>query len=70
MREKGVFKDSTGNVRRSAIPGKKQCRINGRDRSGCMATPMIFPEHLPFRSDYGCVGLWDNGSITVVHVIC
>ena len=33
-------------------------------------TPRIFPEPLPFRNDYGCVGLRGNGSISVVHVIC
>ena len=37
--------------------------------SGHRATPMIFPEPLPFRHDYGCVGLRDKGSISVVHVM-
>ena len=37
--------------------------------SGRRATPRIFPEPLPFRHDYGCVGLRDKGSISVVHVM-
>ena len=65
---KGV--PSTEYVRRSENPGKKQCRINGHNPSGRRAKPMIFPEPLPFRHDYGCVGPWDKGSIPGVHVIC
>ena len=68
MREKGVPEkyvtfDSTGYVRRSENPGKKRCRINGHDPSGRRATPRIFPEPLPFRHDYGCVGPRDKGYI-------
>ena len=54
-----ICNDSTGYVRRNENPGKKQCRINGHDPSGCRATPRIFPESLPFCHDYGCVGLQD-----------
>ena len=61
---------STGYVRRSENPCKKQCRINGQDPSGSRVTPRIFPEPLPFRHDYGCVGPRDKGSIPMVHVIC
>ena len=39
-----ICNDSTGYVRRSENPGKKQCRINGHDPRGCRATPRIFPE--------------------------
>ena len=49
---------------------KKQCRIDGQDPSECMATPRIFPDPLPFRNYYGCVGLQVKGSISVEHVIC
>ena len=72
MREKGVHRKyirMTGYVRRSDNPGTKQCRINGQDPSECRATPRIFPELLPFRNDYGCVGLRDKGTISAVHVI-
>ena len=62
--------DSTGYVRRSENPGKKQCRIDGQDPSECRATPRIFPDPVPFRNGYGCVGLQDKGSISVAHVIC
>ena len=31
------------------------------------ATPRIFPEPIPFRHDYGCVGPQVKGSIPVVH---
>ncbi len=61
--------DSTGYVRRSENPGKKQCRIDGQDPSECRATPRIFPDPVPFRNGYGCVGLQDKGSISVVHVM-
>ena len=47
MREKGgseKFKDSTGYIRRSENPGKKQCRIDGHDPSVCRATRKIFPD--------------------------
>ena len=37
-------------------PGSKQCRNNGHDPSWRRATPTIFPEPLPFRHAYGCVG--------------
>ena len=39
---------------------KKQCRINGQDPSRSRVTPMIFPEPVPFRHDYGCVGPRDK----------
>ena len=42
----------------------------GHNPRGRRATPKIFPEPLPFRHDYGCVGPRDKGSIPVVHVIC
>ena len=45
-------------------------RISDLYRGGSRATPMIFPEPLPFRHDYGCVGPRDKGCIPVVHVIC
>ena len=63
-----ISNDITGYVRRSEIPGKKQCRINGHDPSGRRATSRIFPEPLPFRHDYGYVGPRDKGYIPVVHV--
>ena len=56
-------------VRRSENPCKKQCRINGQDPSGSRVTPRIFPEHFPFRHDYGCVGPRDKRSIPVVHML-
>ena len=36
--------------------------INGQDPSGSWVTQRIFPEPLPFRHDYGCVGPRDKGS--------
>ena len=42
--------------------------INGHDPSWRRATPRIFPEPLPFRHDYGCVGPRDKGYIPVVHI--
>ena len=60
--EKYVMIVHTGYVRRSENPGKKHC--------GRRATPRIFPEPLPFRHDYGCVGPRNKGYIPVVHVIC
>ena len=65
-----MCKDSTGYVRRSDNPGKKQCRIDGQDPSESRATPRIFPDPVHFRNVYGCVGLQDKGPISVVHVIC
>ena len=65
-----ICNDSTGYVRRSDNPGKKQCMISGHDPSGCRATPRIFPEPFPFRHDYGCVGPRDKGYLPVVHVAC
>ena len=35
-----------------------------------VVTIRIFPEPLPFRHDYGCVGPRDKGYVPVVHVIC
>ena len=73
MREKGVPEKYVMIVRvcrRSENLGKKQCRNNGQDPSGSRVTPRIFPESLPFRHDYGCVGPRDKGSIPMVHVIC
>ena len=46
-----------------------EARTRGK-RSGHRDGPMIFPEPLPFRHDYVCVGLRDKGSIPVVHVVC
>ena len=65
-----ICNDSTGYVRRSENPYKKQCRINGQYPSGSRVTPRIFPGPLPFRHDYGCVCPGDKGSIPMVHVIC
>ena len=48
---------------------KSSVGFNGHDPSGRRATPRIFSEPLPFRHDYGCVGLRDKGSIPVVRVI-
>ena len=64
-----MCKDRTGYVRgvRTQV---KQCRIDGQDPSECTPTPRIFPDPVPFRNGYGCVGLQDKGSISVVHVIC
>ena len=66
-----MCKDSTGYVRRSENPGKKQCRIDGQV-SECRAKaakPRIFPDTVPFRNDYGCVGLQDKGSISLLHML-
>ena len=65
-----MCKDSTGYVQRHENSGKKQCTIDGQDPSECRATTRIFPDPVPFRHDYGCVGLPDKGTISVVHVIC
>ena len=72
MREKGVPEKYVMIVQdtRSENPCKKQCKINGQDPSGSRVTPRIFPEPLPFRHDYGCVGQRYKGSIPMVHVIC
>ena len=43
--------------------------INGHDPSGRRATPRIFPDPLPFRHGYGCVGPRDKGYIPEVHVM-
>ena len=71
MKEKGVHEKCVMIVQGMyENPGKKQERINGHEPSGGRATPMTFPELLPFRHDYGCVGPWEKGSIPVVHVTC
>ena len=73
MREKGVpekYVMTVQDMYEGENPDKKQCRNNGHDLSVRRATRRIFPEPLPFRHDYGCVGPWDKGSIGVVHVIC
>ena len=73
MREKGVPEKYVMIVQymyEEARTRVKQCRINGHDPSGSRATPKIYPEPLPFRHDYGCVGPPDKGYIPVVHVVC
>ena len=70
MREKGVPEKYVMIVQDMYEGSRTRIKSSVQDPSGSRVTPRIFPEPLPFRHDYGCVGPRDKGSIPMVHVIC